>query len=315
MPLPVPQAVFISLALEIFLYGIYSCLFVGSSYLLLFRRKKTKVIITMTVLNVIMWLMSTGHVTLNFEKTFRGFFWENGIQDSSVLEDDSNPVVLSQLVMECIEFIIGDAIVTWRAWVLWNRDRRILYASSILILGSVVTGIMLFQTLASSSEPISIYRDGGTSTWTTSAMILTLSTNVFATTLIGYRAWVHRRLIRSLNGGSYSAAQVCGKIDIFALLIESGALYCCTWFAMIFVFKFVNSGVYLMINMLAQLSSIYPTLIITLVCLGSTLDVSIQTFHQSRSSQQIRSLSDVQPSVSSPIFSTRIEMSEASVTY
>ncbi|KAK0193535.1 hypothetical protein F5146DRAFT_1221130 [Armillaria mellea] len=314
MPLPVPQAVFVSLALEIFLYGIYTCLFVGSTYLLLFRRKKTKVIIIMTVLNIIMWLMSTGHVTLNFEKNFRGFFWENGFQDISVLEDDANPVVLSQLIMECIEFIIGDGIVTWRAWVLWDHDRRILYASSILILGSVATGSMLFQTLASSSKPISIYRDGSTSTWTTSAMILTLSTNVFATTLIGYRAWVHRRLICSLTGGSYSAAQVCGKIDILALLIESGTFYCCTWFAMIFVFIFVNSGTYLMIDMLAQLSSIYPTLIITLVCLGSTLDVSIQTFHQSRSSQQIRSLTDLRASISSPIFSTRIEMSEASVS-
>ncbi|KAK0213907.1 hypothetical protein IW262DRAFT_1466469 [Armillaria fumosa] len=313
MSLPVPQAVFISLALEIFLYGIYSCLFVGSTYLLLFRRKKTKVIIAMTVLNIIMWLMSTGHVTLNFEKTFREFFWENGFQDSSVLEDDANPVVLSQLVMECIEFIIGDGIVTWRAWVLWNHDRRILYASSTLILGSVVTGIMLFQTLASSSKPISIYRDGGTSTWTTTAMILTLTTNAFATILIGYRAWVHRRQIRSLTGVSYHAAQVCGKIDILALLIESGALYCCTWCAMIFVFVFVNSGVYLMINMLAQLSSIYPTLIITLVCLGSTLDVSIQTFHQSRQSQQVRSLTDLRHSISSPVFSTRVDMSEASV--
>ncbi|KAK0480330.1 hypothetical protein IW261DRAFT_1477390 [Armillaria novae-zelandiae] len=302
MPLPVSQAFFISLALEIFLYGIYSCLFVGSTYLLLFRRKKTKVIIAMTVLNIIMWLMSTGHVTLNFAKTFRGFFWDNGIQDSSVLEDDANSAVLSQVIMECIAFIIGDCIVTWRAWVLWNRDRRILYASSILILGSVGTGIRLFQTLASSKKPISIYRDGSTSVWTTSAMIFTLSTNVLATTLIGYRAWVHRRLIRSLNGGSYSAAQVYGKIDILALLIESGALYCCTWFAMIFVFVFVNSGTYFMINMLAQLSSIYPTLIITLVCLGSTLDVSIQTFHQS---------TDLRPSISPPMFSARVEMSEA----
>ncbi|KAK0480329.1 hypothetical protein IW261DRAFT_128676 [Armillaria novae-zelandiae] len=314
MPLPVPQAVFISLALEIFLYGIYSCLFVGSTYLLLFRRKKTKVIIAMTVLNIIMWLMSTGHVTLNFANTFRGFFWDNGIQDSSVLEDDANSVVLSQLTMECIEFIIGDGIVTWRAWVLWNRDRRILYTSSILILGSVATGTVLFQTLARSKKPVSIYRDGSTSVWTTSAMILTLSTNVFATTLIGYRAWVHRRLIRSLNDGPYSAAQVCGKINILALLIESGTLYCCTWCAMIFVFVFVNSGVYLMIDMLAQLSSIYPTLIITLVCLGSTLDVSIQTFHQSRPSQQVRSLTDLRNSISSPVFSTRVEMSEASVS-
>ncbi len=124
----------------------------------------------MTVLNIIMWLMSTGHVTLNFEKTFRGFFWENGIQDSSVLEDDSNPVVLSQLVMECIEvchrlfictkppvkrptqFIIGDAIVTWRAWVLWDRDRRILYASLILILGSVGQGPFLSSTALSADS-------------------------------------------------------------------------------------------------------------------------------------------------------------------
>ncbi|KAK0193531.1 hypothetical protein F5146DRAFT_1031116 [Armillaria mellea] len=268
----------------------------------------------MMVLNTIMWLMSTGHVTVNFEKTFQGFFRENEIKNGSVLEDDSNPVVLSQLIMECIDFIIGDSIVLWRAWVLWNHDRRILYASLILVLGSVVTGVMLIQTLASSSKPVSIYRDGGTSTWTTSAMILTLSTNVFATTLISYRAWIHRRLIRSLSGGSYNAAQVRGKIDILALLIESGTLYCCTWFAMIFVFVFVNSGVYIMIDMLAQLSAIYPTLIITLVCLGSTLDVSIQTFHQSRSSQQFRSLTNLRPSDSSPTFSTRIGMSEASVS-
>ncbi|SJK99784.1 uncharacterized protein ARMOST_03095 [Armillaria ostoyae] len=63
-----------------------------------------------------------------------------------------------------------------------------------------------------------------------------------------------------------------------------------------------------------HVSAIYPTLIITFVCVGSTLDVSIQTFHQSRPSQQFRSLTDLRPSVSSPIFATRIEMSEASVS-
>ncbi|PBK75321.1 hypothetical protein ARMSODRAFT_1079620 [Armillaria solidipes] len=309
MPLPVPEAFFISLVFEIFLYGIYTCLFVGSSYLLL---EKTKVIVTMTVLNTIMWSMSTGHVTLNFEKTFQGFFWENEIKNSSVLEDDSSPVVLSQLIMECVDFIIGDGIVLWRAWVLWDHDRRILYASSILILGSRLASCLSRRWRTPQNQ--SLYRDGVTSTWTIIAMILTISTNVFATTLIAYRAWIHRRLIRSLTGGFHSAAQVRGKIDILALLIESGTLYCCTWFAMIFVFKFVNSGVYLMINMLAQLSAIYPTLIITLVCVGSTLDVSIQTFHQSRPSQQFRSLTDLRPSVSSPIFSTRLEMSEASVS-
>ncbi|KAK0470075.1 uncharacterized protein EV420DRAFT_88900 [Desarmillaria tabescens] len=172
---------------------------------------------------------------------------------------------------------------------------------------------MLVQTLGSSSKPIATYRNTITSAWAISAMILTLTTNVFATTLIAYRAWTHRRLIRSLTSGTL-AIQVSGQIGILAFLIESGTMYCCTWFAMIFVFAFVNSGVYIMIDMLAQLSAIYPTLIITLVCLGSTLDDSIQTFEQSRSSQRIRSLTDPQPSISSSVFSTRTE-TDTSVSY
>ncbi|KAK0204548.1 hypothetical protein DFS33DRAFT_1382436 [Desarmillaria ectypa] len=115
MSLSVPKAVFIALAIKIFLYSIYTYLFIGSLYLLLFRWKKTKVIITMAILNTIMWFMSTGHVTLNFEKKFQGFFLENGIENDNVLEDNSSLEVLSQLVLECINFIIGDSIVLWGA--------------------------------------------------------------------------------------------------------------------------------------------------------------------------------------------------------
>ncbi|PBK79821.1 hypothetical protein ARMGADRAFT_1092784 [Armillaria gallica] len=47
-------------------------------------------------------------------------------------------------------------------------------------------------------------------------------------------------------------------------------------------FLLSSNGIYIMLGMLTQLTAIYPTLIITLVCVRVTLDVAIETFEQTR---------------------------------
>ncbi len=102
--------------------GMYTCLFLGSSYLLMwvsafqesflvakyslgrFKREKAKVVIVMVVLNTIMWFMSTTHVTITIIKIhwvyLRGT--EHG-GDTMVLEGNNTPPGLySLLALECV---------------------------------------------------------------------------------------------------------------------------------------------------------------------------------------------------------------------
>ncbi|KAK0430686.1 hypothetical protein EV421DRAFT_244807 [Armillaria borealis] len=288
MALSVSDAVFVAVVVEILLYGMYTCLFLGSSYLLIFKREKAKVVIVMIVLNTIMWLMSTTHVTITIIKIhwvyLRGT--EHG-GNTMILEGNNTlPGLYSLLALECVNFFIGDGIMLWRAWILCNRSRWILWVSSIL-------GVTAFATTASAllphlwgSEPLTSTASDGVfaGVHATIAMILTLSINVWATSLIAYRTWTHHRLIRSLTGASF-ASQFFKQHGILSLMIESGIFYCCTWFATVIIAVTASNGIYILFCMLAQLTAIYPTLIIALVCLKSTLDVVMQSSQQMSRSQ------------------------------
>ncbi|KAG7445405.1 uncharacterized protein BT62DRAFT_933240 [Guyanagaster necrorhizus] len=313
MPLSVPDAVFIAVVIEVLLYGMYTCLFAGSSYLLIFKRKKSKVIVSMIILNVIMWSVSTAHAAVSFDEKFRGFLRENGAADPLVFENNAAPRVLAQLSLECINFLFGDGIILWRAWVLWKCDRRVLYMSVILLLVTLGIGCGMGYALSHPPEPFvhNASRNPTAVIWGAGAMISTLITNICATSLIAYRTWTHHRLIRSLTGESL-AAQFCKQNGILAFLIESGMLYCCTWFAAIFTFIFSSSGIYIMLGMLAQLTAIYPTLIITLVCVRATLDVTIETFEKTH---QFAAAAGPRRSLSSPMHTTSLRVEMETRTY
>ncbi|PIL28053.1 hypothetical protein GSI_09805 [Ganoderma sinense ZZ0214-1] len=79
--------------------------------------------------------------------------------------------------------VIGDAIVWWRVWVLWNRNRPILAAC----------GIILLATLACADSTVFNFTEIGTffggNEFGLVAIILSLFSNTLATLLVGYKAW------------------------------------------------------------------------------------------------------------------------------
>ncbi|PBK79810.1 hypothetical protein ARMGADRAFT_1021309 [Armillaria gallica] len=283
MALSVSDAAFISLAIEMLLYGMYTCLFAGSLYLLVFKRRKSKVIISIIILNIIMWSVSTAHAAVSFDDKFMGFLRENGAQNPLVFENSAAPRVFAQLSLKWVNFMFRDGIILWRVWVLWKCDRRILCMSVVLLLIMLGMGCGLGYALFHPPEPFvdTEFRNPAAVIWGASAMISTMITNICAPSLIAYRIWTHHRLIRSLTGESLTA-QFTKQNSILIFLIESGMLYVCTLFAAIFAFIYSSNGIYIMLGMLAQLTAIYPTLIIMLVCVRATLDVAIETFEQTR---------------------------------
>ncbi|KAK0203317.1 hypothetical protein DFS33DRAFT_784965 [Desarmillaria ectypa] len=276
MALSLPSAYFIALGLEILLNGMYTSLFLASMYLLLMKKTKTKVIMAMIVLNSIMWAVATSHMSVSFQQNYFAFLKQHAAESSNVFEDNASPTIYSQLSLESINIVIGDSIVIWRAWTLWSRKSWVIFTSATLLTGTAAAAVGLVRAFATAPPGVSVFDNGTLSSWAIAFIISTLITNVWATALVAYRTC---KIIREITGEGLMD-RFRRQNGVLAILIESGVFYSTTWFIAIIAFICGNNGVYIVIDMLSQLTAIYPTLIITLVCLQSTLEVAISTFEQ-----------------------------------
>ncbi|KAI0808344.1 hypothetical protein C8Q74DRAFT_1187806, partial [Fomes fomentarius] len=123
----------------------------------------------------------------------------------------------------------GDAIVWWRAWVLWKNRRAVQVLGVIMLLATAASAIFLSNSASSTfDETITTYAGAlfGGDGWGTAAAILSLVTNLVATSLIGLKAWQHRRLVRAHLTQGTMRTQVERTL---LLLVESGLLYCTLW--------------------------------------------------------------------------------------
>ncbi|KAK0213911.1 hypothetical protein IW262DRAFT_1515321 [Armillaria fumosa] len=283
MAIRLPEAFFVTLTLEMLLYGMYTCLFVGSLYFMGFDQKKTKVIFVMIVLNAIMWLLATSHVGVSFHKNFHAFLWEHGAD------------------RQCVNFLIGDGVIIWRVWVLWNRKCWILMVSATLLLTTFVGAVGVVQSFATAPQGISIFENHSLISWCLTFVASTLTTNIWATTLIASQ----NRLIHIITREALMV-HLGRQNGILAILIEFGVLFICSWFIALTIILCGNNGVYIVIDILSQLTVIYPMLIIILVCLRSTLDVAMETFLQTTQSGQpsqcaVRAEPDANGTISYPM--------------
>ncbi|KAL1689582.1 hypothetical protein GGG16DRAFT_57547 [Schizophyllum commune] len=139
------------------------------------------------------------------------------------------------LVLSCVNYLISDMLVVWRAWVIWPDNT--------FVRGLLVTSMScsLAGTLFELVSQTASY------TWIAyglpvACMASTLClTNVIATLLIGIRYWyrispshtrIYRREVAAWLSPHSTGAQVGG---VLLLLLESGVAYTALWAINIFI--------------------------------------------------------------------------------
>ncbi|KAI1784824.1 hypothetical protein LXA43DRAFT_190553, partial [Ganoderma leucocontextum] len=187
-----------------------------------------------------------------------------------------------------INILLGDAIVCWRACVLWRGNRILMGACIMLLLttfalGTADTKYACSWEAGGSWQP-DPHADGTGSlyqgfSYGVAATVLSLSTNLFSTAAVMVKAWQSRRTLKRyvVTGPMVSQTE-----KVFSLLIESGAIYCALW-VMVLAWQ---AGTYMgmgwiagdnsfwdifnviMNGALVPLIAIYPTVIIVLVALS-----------------------------------------------
>ncbi|KAI0319461.1 hypothetical protein OF83DRAFT_792022 [Amylostereum chailletii] len=254
--------------LETTLFGIFTLLITLSTCVLVRKGLSSRTVRAMLAVTLVMYICSTTYWVLDmypFITVLRDPA-RHGIERAS----ESFARGFVSAVCLGMNLLLSDAVVMWRAWVLWGRSRLVFLSSCVLFLSTFV--LMIVTGCVSKNPPSSDLITGDefgfpVEKFGLATLSLSLASNVWTTVMIGYKAWYYRRSIGAhlCEGGGK------GRVEkILTLLVESGVIYCCIWAVYIasnatpalqgtFAI-FIEDGV-------PPFSGIYPTIIIVIVCL------------------------------------------------
>ncbi|KAJ3551195.1 hypothetical protein NM688_g4851 [Phlebia brevispora] len=264
-----------SLTFQSLFYGIYCMVITACAYVLLKKRPQSRSNLLMLggifvpfVLSTSYWAIQIAEVDVLIETCF-------------VHRDRRNEVTLDDYAtipnaIVLINYIISDAVVVQRAWLLCKAEyAKVVYLTMTFL---TFTGLTVFATIGirialiiipSNHNPLRV----AINFMQESTLLFSLVTNFTATGVISHMAWRHRRLIK--EGLSRLKTRATRTQRVLALLIESGLVYC-IFGALVVVFSLVRlpfgtvGDIYTPVQV--QIAGIYPTLIVVLVALEQTFN-------------------------------------------
>ncbi|KZT05043.1 uncharacterized protein LAESUDRAFT_813683 [Laetiporus sulphureus 93-53] len=202
----------LSVSIQGISYGFASCLFVATAWTFLSRRS-TKVDRVMLGLAIVLWILPTIQVTIGVFDTIIAFV--DHAQGPSGPEDylsaQQGPTFLVDVGMYALSTLIGDAVVIYRCYTVWQTWTVIVLPCLAYLgsLGSIFYNAYSFtHQIVSGERIIFVYS-------------FTLAANATATAALAYRIWVVDR--RSGRLQTLSSFRTLRPIRI--VVIESGALY------------------------------------------------------------------------------------------
>ncbi|KAF7369739.1 hypothetical protein MVEN_00305500 [Mycena venus] len=250
--------------------------------------------LTLWALNVTFWF-----------KTAHALFIDNPNAPLPGRRDQANENLVSYgPPMEALfmfNMVVGDSVVIWRAWVLYQRTRWVvLIPCTMLLMSFIFTVIDLTCLTGAGWSNQSAIASGG-AVCTHAELIswaFSFVTNATCTILIGYKAWRHRRSMKALNIAGNQRRLSTDKM--LSILVESGSIYCLFWLTQLILFVDVDRRkpiIYayeLFASMGDQISGMYPTLIIVIVNFHQTIWEAPSTTVNLGTSTGSRALSTVQ---------------------
>ncbi|TFY70721.1 hypothetical protein EVG20_g2298 [Dentipellis fragilis] len=288
--------------IQTYVFGMYTVLFSIAVYLLLAERERSKSNIILLSPVLILYTSSATFFMLGVVTTSSTLLRDS--KSLEVVENLSATTHIVQLVCEATNCVIGDLVVIWRAWVVWERKPYILCISLCLLAGTAFTAYALPYEIAKfSAESQVIY--GAFSNFSFAFGALTLTTNLWVTALFAYRAWSHYRYVQRMVGSRFHS-----RTRPLLVLVECGSFYCVAWVShfyaldgdarsstdddhhpwqitQIVLLAVRSRAVYVVNGVLPQLIGIYPTLIIILVCLKLTHQDAVTEFKTSQLLQHV----------------------------
>jgi len=256
--IPYAEAVFLETWLEGAFYGMYLPLFAACVWVLL---RRSPVNWPYFVAACAMFAFATAHVSLSLKQALVAFFTPN-TDPSVVLSRLATPIDLAADALYLTSTLIGDSIVIYRVYIVWEKRLSVIVIPSLLVIAVSVLGAL--SVSAVTDNPLQPLKPNLILS-SRFAFILTLCANVVSTGLIAGRLlYFARKFNRLLPRTAIS------YYDLIALVIESAALYPLALIAFLTLYGLNMSAQFVVLGALYQIIGIVPSLIIVRVGLGFT---------------------------------------------
>ncbi|THU83275.1 hypothetical protein K435DRAFT_807631 [Dendrothele bispora CBS 962.96] len=124
--------------------------------------------------------------------------WNQRFQDSAI---SAIPYTISVEWFSLFNYLIGDAIIAWRAYVLWPQSRIIRALLFLLFLGSAVSCVYNSIKFVIDINQVVVNKGNvnAIAPATSANMFLSFGLNFFATSFILIRVWMFRRTMKSAS--------------------------------------------------------------------------------------------------------------------
>lgn len=244
--IPLDTATIISTALESILYGFSVLMFMGTMWASNFKSNTNRPIALAAILLLV---LSTAHLVIDIIRLEDGFVTHGNIPGGPVtfFQDISQPTFVTKNLLYALQTMIGDGVVIYRCYVVWQSVWVIILPSILWCGSSVAALIAPYYALRATGG--NIYTDQ-TAQWITALFSLTLSTNLISSGLLVYRIWTIERKVspnRVTNGT---------MMPVVHVLIDAAILYSAALLTILVCFVCSNNAQYIVLDMIMPIISI-----------------------------------------------------------
>ncbi|KAG1758439.1 hypothetical protein EDD22DRAFT_998408 [Suillus occidentalis] len=247
MGIPLDEAALVALFLQILFYaGVFFTLYWLTLFILL---KKTGILRQLLIpVGTLLLLIATAHLIVDFVRALEAFVFKvNTLGADAYYSNLGSPLALASLALYVTQTAIADGVVVWRCYVLHNRSLIIAILGCIVMLTYGTSGYYVVWSFSRIHPLRNTY---------TSIIIfytLTMLISVTCTILIAWRIYRPRRFIPE---------GLAAFLPVFIVVIESGALYTTSVFALLIATLVGSNAQYIMLAIISPIVGITFCLII-----------------------------------------------------
>ncbi|KAI0710098.1 hypothetical protein C8Q76DRAFT_798856 [Earliella scabrosa] len=269
MPFPPDEAghqsptICFSIFIQTLLYGAYTVVFILTVWVLLSKRRKRRPIRDpMLWISLIMFVMATVHIAINYTRVIRAFitFRDAPGGPAAFFNQLSEFTQIFGSTIYIAQTLIGDSVVLYRCYLVWG-DSRVIVFPCILLLGSTASGVGILYSFARVVPEAEIFVEE-LQQWIVSFFSLTLATNIICTGLVALRIWWMNRAIMNFASNSYH--------PIIFLVLESGAVYSATLTTLLILYKTGSWFQYVLLDAISPIVGLVFSMIIIRIGMGIT---------------------------------------------
>ncbi|THH09113.1 hypothetical protein EW146_g8787 [Bondarzewia mesenterica] len=272
-------------------YGLFLSLSAATLHILIIgRQRNSKLNVPMTIAAMVMLVLATAQIIVDTVNVFMAFVVLDRPERLRFLLDVTQRIFAAKHAIYFTMMLVGDSIVIYRAFVVWNHNFWVIIVPVLCSLGSAVSA---YQTIWAVRHIASASIKGETS-WGIAVFALSLCANGIATSLIAYRIWTHNRVMSSF--GESWTSKSSSLAPVFRIVLESGLINAAYLMAYLIVLRSGSHGLEVMACISTPLIGIIFSVVIIRAALASnrgasnssTTRIPVPVFHpQTRSNTAV----------------------------